>query len=484
MGIWRLFLFSLLLCINIAHAQLDVRIVADIPKSLQSTDPNHIRQQLLATIIKSIPAQSRSGIWLYGQQVNRIVPLQQVDQSWRTQALEKIQTIKAVTEDNDLAAAIKQSTLYWADPNNHDEKHLILLVDSNSSQASASLDQITVLAKQGVKIHVVAHSDIPNAVFYKKITQLTHGSWVHHLPSMMPEKITALMHEITHQSSESSIATAKKSQADEAQIIETDKEKISINEESVDRVPPSLLRIPNPLVIEPEFVYAPEYKKPTLKDESALLAELATPLPDKTKQLPQWVQQEEQARLDAAMSATPATQGAIEPAQSQESATLVLPDMTMSEAVTPPISDGTAIAAVPKPVIENTHAVPPKSEVAPVTETEQPLTQTIEIVQVPAESTHWRFIEFLMLILNCIVLMLFFIERTKKIKQPQVIPSPVQQTLSPAAELTPDQTQSIAYASQMDVTQQNQSAPVSRSEERRVGKECTSWCRSRWSPYH
>ena len=27
-------------------------------------------------------------------------------------------------------------------------------------------------------------------------------------------------------------------------------------------------------------------------------------------------------------------------------------------------------------------------------------------------------------------------------------------------------------------------APAGRSEERRVGKECTSWCRSRWSPYH
>ena len=25
---------------------------------------------------------------------------------------------------------------------------------------------------------------------------------------------------------------------------------------------------------------------------------------------------------------------------------------------------------------------------------------------------------------------------------------------------------------------------MGRSEERRVGKECTSWCRSRWSPYH
>src|SRR3546814_20371361 len=27
-------------------------------------------------------------------------------------------------------------------------------------------------------------------------------------------------------------------------------------------------------------------------------------------------------------------------------------------------------------------------------------------------------------------------------------------------------------------------APVSRSEERRVGKACVSTCRSRWSPYH
>src|SRR3546814_14032568 len=26
--------------------------------------------------------------------------------------------------------------------------------------------------------------------------------------------------------------------------------------------------------------------------------------------------------------------------------------------------------------------------------------------------------------------------------------------------------------------------PFSRSEERRVGKECVSTCRSRWSPYH
>src|SRR3546814_12428304 len=29
-----------------------------------------------------------------------------------------------------------------------------------------------------------------------------------------------------------------------------------------------------------------------------------------------------------------------------------------------------------------------------------------------------------------------------------------------------------------------QTSPTNRSEERRVGKECVSTCRSRWSPYH
>src|SRR3546814_18785679 len=31
---------------------------------------------------------------------------------------------------------------------------------------------------------------------------------------------------------------------------------------------------------------------------------------------------------------------------------------------------------------------------------------------------------------------------------------------------------------------QNMGMKVTRSEERRVGKECVSTCRSRWSPYH
>ena len=36
----------------------------------------------------------------------------------------------------------------------------------------------------------------------------------------------------------------------------------------------------------------------------------------------------------------------------------------------------------------------------------------------------------------------------------------------------------------LDLSNGTNASSVIRSEERRVGKECTSWCRSRWSPYH
>ena len=42
--------------------------------------------------------------------------------------------------------------------------------------------------------------------------------------------------------------------------------------------------------------------------------------------------------------------------------------------------------------------------------------------------------------------------------------------------------QQLAFSARQ--TQENIGANVYRSEERRVGKECVSTCRSRWSPYH
>src|SRR3546814_16132949 len=44
--------------------------------------------------------------------------------------------------------------------------------------------------------------------------------------------------------------------------------------------------------------------------------------------------------------------------------------------------------------------------------------------------------------------------------------------------------QDARYAAQYNAFIADVRARVARSEERRVGKECVSTCRSRWSPYH
>ena len=60
----------------------------------------------------------------------------------------------------------------------------------------------------------------------------------------------------------------------------------------------------------------------------------------------------------------------------------------------------------------------------------------------------------------------------------------------PAGKVTPEQLEVIAdgadaYSKGIGHWTTRQDMQLYwRSEERRVGKECTSWCRSRWSPYH
>ena len=47
-----------------------------------------------------------------------------------------------------------------------------------------------------------------------------------------------------------------------------------------------------------------------------------------------------------------------------------------------------------------------------------------------------------------------------------------------------DRQKEWAYQRELKYEQKMQEERENRSEERRVGKECASMCRSRWSPYH
>src|SRR3546814_19601392 len=55
---------------------------------------------------------------------------------------------------------------------------------------------------------------------------------------------------------------------------------------------------------------------------------------------------------------------------------------------------------------------------------------------------------------------------------------------TPFNELSPGEASSPGYRHAVERQHTMPDLPYGRSEERRVGKECGSTCRSRWSPYH
>src|SRR3546814_3698751 len=70
------------------------------------------------------------------------------------------------------------------------------------------------------------------------------------------------------------------------------------------------------------------------------------------------------------------------------------------------------------------------------------------------------------------------------LKQAQQLPEPIFTPSTKAA--VGDHDQNVSFDAVVDAVGADLANQVrdARSEERRVGKECVSTCRSRWSPYH
>ena len=57
----------------------DVRILIDISGSMKHNDPHNLRAPALRLLTGLLPKGTRAGVWTYGQYVNMLVPLGEVD---------------------------------------------------------------------------------------------------------------------------------------------------------------------------------------------------------------------------------------------------------------------------------------------------------------------------------------------------------------------------------------------------------------------
>ncbi|BFM10933.1 hypothetical protein R50072_10860 [Simiduia litorea] len=169
-------LFVSVLTLDWAQAQsdmtaekADVRVIIDISGSMKQNDPDNLRRPALDLLVKLIPEGSRAGVWTFGQYVNMLVPLKEVDSAWRQEAAKKVEEVNSVGLYTNIGGALERAAKDGGKPQAGYRTSIILLTDGmvdisrepedNAKEWRRIVDKVLPSLKgERYKIHTVALS--------------------------------------------------------------------------------------------------------------------------------------------------------------------------------------------------------------------------------------------------------------------------------------------------------------------------------------
>jgi uncharacterized protein (TIGR03503 family) len=190
---WMLLLVWANATAAVASPLPDTRVLIDISGSMRQNDPKNLRRPALRLLVNLLPKDSRAGVWTFGQYVNMLVPLGNVDRAWREKArlgAAKIHSRGLFTHIEDV---LRRASEDWTGEDGAHARHLILLTDgmvdvSKDAEESARsrqrvLDQqLPRLKQKGVKIHTVALSDRADHDLMARLSR-DSGGWYEQVES-------------------------------------------------------------------------------------------------------------------------------------------------------------------------------------------------------------------------------------------------------------------------------------------------------------
>lgn len=169
----------------------DVRILIDISGSMKETDPQNLRKSALKLLANLMPDKTRAGAWTFGRYVNMLVPLAEVSDEWKKQALEKADQINSAGLRTNLTQALERAR-FQEDAEKY-QKSIILLTDGKIDMANEGdpnhpenkaarkklINEILPFyAQKGIKIHTLALSDKADTQLLQKIALETDGLYL------------------------------------------------------------------------------------------------------------------------------------------------------------------------------------------------------------------------------------------------------------------------------------------------------------------
>lgn len=164
----------------------DVRVLIDISGSMKRNDPNNLRAPALRLLTGLLPNGARAGVWIYGQQVNMLVPHGTVDARWKDHAQQAAAKIGSTGLFTNIEDALLKAGQDWRSADPAAQRSLIMLTDGlvdiskDPALNTASRDRIVNeilprLRDAGVKIHTIALSKDADHALLRQLAAASDG---------------------------------------------------------------------------------------------------------------------------------------------------------------------------------------------------------------------------------------------------------------------------------------------------------------------
>ncbi|MBB3189284.1 vWA domain-containing protein [Halomonas cerina] len=166
--------------------QPDVRVMVDVSGSMKEHDPERLAVSAIELLVALLPSGVSAGVWTFGEEVANPLPLGEVGEEWRDQALALPPALQAYQQYTDIETALRRA----AAPEASGWRHLILLTDGVIDLPPGRGDKPAIdvasrrrlveelapeLARQGVAVHAIAFSDEADLALVERLAQVSGG---------------------------------------------------------------------------------------------------------------------------------------------------------------------------------------------------------------------------------------------------------------------------------------------------------------------
>jgi von Willebrand factor type A domain len=164
----------------------DVRLLIDISGSMKTSDPDNLRAPALELMVRLLPDGARAGVWIFGEDVDVLVPHGPVDGEWRRQAHEAMARIDNSGQRTNIPAALEAATYDFDRLDPGYRTSIVLLTDGKVDvgespvlNAGAARDLLAGRAPElgatGIPVHTIALSAEADWVFLRSLARATSG---------------------------------------------------------------------------------------------------------------------------------------------------------------------------------------------------------------------------------------------------------------------------------------------------------------------